>query len=76
MSGLFQVVADVLALHSLAVLLPYNCLYCLYKHMTNHSCCFCFQVVGDVLALHSLAVQLRRRRYDGGALRLDNVKLW
>ena len=33
------------------------------------------QVVSDSLALHSIAVLLRKARFDGGALRLDNTKL-
>jgi exoribonuclease R len=33
-------------------------------------------VAADALALHCLAKKLRRRRFDNGALRLDNVKLY
>ena len=33
------------------------------------------QVRGDVLALHAIAQAMRARRFAGGALRLDNVKL-
>jgi VacB/RNase II family 3'-5' exoribonuclease len=33
------------------------------------------QVVADVLAMNAIAVQLRKRRFDGGALALHNVKL-
>lgn len=34
------------------------------------------QVVHDVLTLHEVAVNLRRRRFENGAIRLDNVKLY
>lgn len=34
------------------------------------------QVVKDSLALHRIASSLRRRRFDGGALRLDNTRLF
>ncbi|GAB4816026.1 hypothetical protein N2152v2_003072 [Parachlorella kessleri] len=34
------------------------------------------EVVGDSLTLHRIARNLRRRRYDNGALRLDNVRLY
>lgn len=33
------------------------------------------QVVADVLAMNAIAVKLRRRRFDGGALALHNVKM-
>lgn len=29
----------------------------------------------DVLTLHKMAAAMRRRRFENGALRLDNVKL-
>jgi hypothetical protein len=35
----------------------------------------CAQVCGDVLALHGIAARMRAKRFAGGALRLDNVKL-
>ena len=35
----------------------------------------CAQVHADVLALHGIASEMRARRFRGGALRLDNVKL-
>ena len=35
----------------------------------------CEQVVDDVRTLGALAAHMRRRRFAGGALRLDNVKL-
>ncbi|KAL4419743.1 hypothetical protein ABPG75_006841, partial [Micractinium tetrahymenae] len=34
------------------------------------------QVVQDSLTLHRIASSLRRRRFDGGALRLDNTRLF
>ena len=34
------------------------------------------QVVADSLTLSRIARNLRRRRFEGGALRLDNVKLY
>lgn len=37
--------------------------------------CLLCQVVGDVLALNRIARNLHRRRFENGALRLDNVKL-
>lgn len=46
----------------------------LYRYQ---SCLFlhCSQVIGDVLNLAGIARHLRRRRFEGGALRLDNTKL-
>ena len=32
-------------------------------------------VADDITSLHKLAAQMRQRRFDGGALRIDNVKL-
>jgi hypothetical protein len=34
-----------------------------------------WQVVGDVLALNAMALNMKRRRFEDGALRLDTVKL-
>jgi hypothetical protein len=34
------------------------------------------QVVHDSLLLHRIACALRQRRFDGGALRLDNTRLF
>lgn len=34
------------------------------------------QVVSDSLTLHRIASALRKRRFDGGALRLDNTRLF
>ena len=33
-------------------------------------------MVRDSLTLHRIAAALRKRRYDGGALRLDNTRLY
>ena len=35
-----------------------------------------WQVVSDSLALHSIARNLRKARFDNGALRLDNIRLF
>ena len=34
------------------------------------------QVISDSLALHSIARHLRKARFDNGALRLDNIRLF
>lgn len=41
----------------------------------HHFVCLCGQVADDVRTLGALAANMRRRRFAGGALRLDNVKL-
>ena len=35
----------------------------------------CSQVITDSLALHSIATKLRKRRFESGALRLNNTRL-